>query len=137
MADIMKQILAKPIQLSDQAKTEKLAGLLRQVSRASSDLYERPSSSSVEPRHHEARLHHHLLRRFRKMSPLPLGITVTLVTLVFLLSPPMSPSSASSGSILLFSTPDPLKTAQMLPLPSFLLPAIAIATLSLSSRKEA
>ncbi|KAH0908770.1 hypothetical protein HID58_032091 [Brassica napus] len=27
-----------------------------------------PSSSSVEPRHHEARLHHHLLRRFRKMS---------------------------------------------------------------------
>ncbi|KAL0771175.1 hypothetical protein Bca101_036326 [Brassica carinata] len=28
MADIMKQILAKPIQLSDQAKTEKLAALL-------------------------------------------------------------------------------------------------------------
>ena len=70
------------------AKTEKLAGLLRQVSRASSDLYDytsvpltvssmtrsrywsrlSPSSSSVEPRHHEARLHHHLLRRFRKMS---------------------------------------------------------------------
>ena len=70
------------------AKTEKLAGLLRQVSRASSDLYDytsvpltvssmtrsrywsrlSPSSSSVEPRHHEARLHHHLLRRFCKMS---------------------------------------------------------------------
>ncbi|KAJ4887388.1 Uncharacterized protein Rs2_27136 [Raphanus sativus] len=32
-----------------------------------------------------------------------------------------SPSSASSGSIFLFSTPDPLKTASVLPLPSFLL----------------
>ncbi|KAG9442613.1 hypothetical protein H6P81_018467 [Aristolochia fimbriata] len=61
MADIVKQILAKPIQLADQvtkgaddvsnfkaecaelkAKTEKLATLLRQAARASSDLYERP-----------------------------------------------------------------------------------------------
>ncbi|CAF2158607.1 unnamed protein product [Brassica rapa subsp. narinosa] len=48
MADIMKQILAKPIQLSDQAKTEKLAGLLRQVSRASSDLYERPTHRIID-----------------------------------------------------------------------------------------
>ncbi|XP_068639960.1 uncharacterized protein [Aristolochia californica] len=61
MADIVKQILAKPIQLADQvtkgaddvsnfkaecvelkAKTEKLATLLRQAARAGSDLYERP-----------------------------------------------------------------------------------------------
>ncbi|CAG7863697.1 unnamed protein product [Brassica rapa] len=45
------------------------------------------------------------------------------------LSPPTSPSSALSGSILLFSKLDPLKTALMLPLLSFLLPVIAIATL--------
>ncbi|CDP11318.1 unnamed protein product [Coffea canephora] len=62
MADIVKQILAKPIQLADQVtksaddtssfrqecleiktKTEKLAGLLRQAARASSELYERPT----------------------------------------------------------------------------------------------
>ncbi|RDX94634.1 hypothetical protein CR513_22953, partial [Mucuna pruriens] len=63
MADIVKQLLAKPIQLTDQvakaaeeasssfkqeclelkSKTDKLAGLLRQAARASSDLYERPT----------------------------------------------------------------------------------------------
>ncbi|KAK7376110.1 hypothetical protein VNO78_34962 [Psophocarpus tetragonolobus] len=63
MADIVKQLLAKPIQLADQvakaaeeasssfkqeclelkSKTDKLAGLLRQAARASSDLYERPT----------------------------------------------------------------------------------------------
>ncbi|KAL7606282.1 uncharacterized protein LOC111877882 [Lactuca sativa] len=62
MADIVKQILARPIQLADQlitstdyvcsfkqdcadikGKTEKLAGLLRQAARASNDLYERPT----------------------------------------------------------------------------------------------
>ncbi|CAI9097219.1 OLC1v1033593C1 [Oldenlandia corymbosa var. corymbosa] len=63
MADIIvKQILSKPIQLADQvtkladeaasfrqecleikAKTEKLAGLLRQAARASNELYERPT----------------------------------------------------------------------------------------------
>lgn len=67
MADIVKQILAKPIQLSDQvvkaadeassfkqecgelkAKTEKLAGLLRQAARASSDLYERPTRRIID-----------------------------------------------------------------------------------------
>ncbi|KAI4314749.1 hypothetical protein L6164_027626 [Bauhinia variegata] len=68
MADIVKQILAKPIQLADQvtkaadeasssfkqecaelkSKTEKLAALLRQAARASSDLYERPTRRIVE-----------------------------------------------------------------------------------------
>ncbi|XP_015889678.3 uncharacterized protein LOC107424401 [Ziziphus jujuba] len=67
MADIVKQILAKPIQLADQvikaadeassfkqecaelkSKTEKLAGLLRQAARASSDLYERPTKRIIE-----------------------------------------------------------------------------------------
>ncbi|EXC35349.1 Vacuolar protein 8 [Morus notabilis] len=67
MADIVKQILAKPIQLADQgikaadeassfkqeggevkAKTEKLAGLLRQAARASSDLYERPTRRIID-----------------------------------------------------------------------------------------
>lgn len=67
MADIVKQILAKPIQLADQVgkaadeansfkqecaelkiKTEKLAALLRQAARASSDLYERPTRRIVE-----------------------------------------------------------------------------------------
>ncbi|KAL3536575.1 hypothetical protein ACH5RR_005036 [Cinchona calisaya] len=62
MADIVKQILAKPIQLADQVtksadeassfrqecleiktKTDKLAQLLRQAARNSSDLYERPT----------------------------------------------------------------------------------------------
>ncbi|KAG8662811.1 uncharacterized protein LOC110601973 [Manihot esculenta] len=62
MADLVKQILTKPIQLADQvikaadeasafklecaelkSKTEKLAALLRQAARASSDLYERPT----------------------------------------------------------------------------------------------
>lgn len=62
MADIVKQILARPIQLADmvtktaddassfkqecaelKSKTEKLAGLLRQAARASADLYERPT----------------------------------------------------------------------------------------------
>lgn len=63
----MKQILAKPIQLADQvikaadeassfkqecselkSKTEKLAGLLRQAARASSDLYERPTRRIID-----------------------------------------------------------------------------------------
>lgn len=68
MADKVKQILAKPIQLADQvtkaadeatgsykqdcaelkAKTEKLAALLRQAARASSELYERPTRRIVE-----------------------------------------------------------------------------------------
>ncbi|ESQ46782.1 hypothetical protein EUTSA_v10027681mg [Eutrema salsugineum] len=67
MADIVKQILAKPIQLADQvvraadeassfkqecgelkANTEKLAGLLRQAARASSDLYERPTRRIID-----------------------------------------------------------------------------------------
>nr|XP_043615237.1 uncharacterized protein LOC122587200 [Erigeron canadensis] len=67
MADIVKQILAKPIQLADQvikfadeainnkqecselkSKTEKLAGLLRQAARASNDLYERPTRRIID-----------------------------------------------------------------------------------------
>ncbi|KAJ9146965.1 hypothetical protein P3X46_029177 [Hevea brasiliensis] len=67
MADLVKQILAKPIQLADQvikaadeasafkqecaelkSKTEKLAALLRQAARASSDLYERPTRRIIE-----------------------------------------------------------------------------------------
>lgn len=63
----MKQILARPIQLADQvtkaadeassskqdcaelkSKTEKLAGLLRQAARASSDLYERPTRRIID-----------------------------------------------------------------------------------------
>ncbi|PNY02053.1 vacuolar protein, partial [Trifolium pratense] len=67
MGDIVKQILTKPIQLADQvtkaadeassfkqecnelkSKTEKLAGLLRQAARASSDLYERPTKRIIE-----------------------------------------------------------------------------------------
>ncbi|XP_043711397.1 uncharacterized protein LOC122660243 [Telopea speciosissima] len=67
MADIVKQILAKPIQLADQvtkfaddaqtfkqecaelkSKTEKLAALLRQAARASSDLYERPTRRIID-----------------------------------------------------------------------------------------
>lgn len=63
----MKQILAKPIQLADEvikwsdgassfrqecleikAKTEKLAGLLRQAARASGDLYERPTRRIID-----------------------------------------------------------------------------------------
>lgn len=67
MADIVKQILAKPIQLADQvtkladdahsfkqecaelkSKTEKVAGLLRQAARASSDLYERPTRRIID-----------------------------------------------------------------------------------------
>lgn len=67
MTDIVKQILAKPIQLADQvtkladdaqsfkqecaelkSKTEKLAGLLRQAARASSDLYERPTRRIID-----------------------------------------------------------------------------------------
>ncbi|KAF8033159.1 hypothetical protein BT93_D1919 [Corymbia citriodora subsp. variegata] len=67
MADIVKQILARPIQLADQvtkmaddvhvsfkpdcaeikAKTEKLAALLRQAARASNELYERPTRRIV------------------------------------------------------------------------------------------
>lgn len=65
--NIVKEILARPIQLADQvtktaedahsfkqdcmelkAKTEKLAGLLRQAARASSDLYERPTRRIIE-----------------------------------------------------------------------------------------
>ncbi|XXG86157.1 hypothetical protein AAC387_Pa11g1105 [Persea americana] len=67
MAEIVKQILAKPIQLADQvtkladdaqsskqecaelkSKTEKLANLLRQAARASSDLYERPTRRIID-----------------------------------------------------------------------------------------
>lgn len=63
----MKQILAKPIQLTDQVmkaadeassskqecaelktKTEKLAGLLRQAARSSSDLYQRPTCRIID-----------------------------------------------------------------------------------------
>ena len=63
----MKEILARPIQLADQvgkiaeeaqsfkqdclelkAKTEKLAGLLRQAARASNDLYERPTRRIID-----------------------------------------------------------------------------------------
>ncbi|CAN8229366.1 unnamed protein product [Cochlearia groenlandica] len=66
MADV-KQILVRPIQLADQitkvsdeaysfrqeclevkAKTEKLAGLLRQAARASNDLYERPTRRIID-----------------------------------------------------------------------------------------
>ncbi|CAK7329518.1 unnamed protein product [Dovyalis caffra] len=67
MADIVKEILARPIQLADQvtkladeaqsfkqdclelkAKTEKLAALLRQAARASNDLYERPTRRIID-----------------------------------------------------------------------------------------
>ncbi|KAI3784587.1 hypothetical protein L1987_43689 [Smallanthus sonchifolius] len=67
MADIVKHILVKPIQLADQlikfadeacnnkqecaelkSKTEKLAGLLRQAARASNDLYERPARRIID-----------------------------------------------------------------------------------------
>ncbi|KAK8517670.1 hypothetical protein V6N12_016512 [Hibiscus sabdariffa] len=67
MADMVKQILARPIQLADQvskaadeassfkqeclelkSKTEKLARLLRQAARASSDLYERPTRRIID-----------------------------------------------------------------------------------------
>ncbi|RVX16558.1 hypothetical protein CK203_006015 [Vitis vinifera] len=67
MADMVKEILGKPIQLADQvikaagqasssklecgelkAKTEKLAQLLRQAARASSDLYERPTRRIID-----------------------------------------------------------------------------------------
>ncbi|KAL5752491.1 hypothetical protein ACOSQ2_022998 [Xanthoceras sorbifolium] len=67
MADKVKQMLAKPIQLADQvvkaadeatsnkqdcaelkSKTEKLAALLRQAARASSDLYERPTRRIID-----------------------------------------------------------------------------------------
>ncbi|KAG8644035.1 uncharacterized protein LOC110607515 [Manihot esculenta] len=67
MADIVKEILARPIQLADQViksideaqsfkqecqeiktKTEKLAILLRQAARASNDLYERPTRRIID-----------------------------------------------------------------------------------------
>ncbi|XP_061343686.1 uncharacterized protein LOC133289707 [Gastrolobium bilobum] len=67
MADIVKQTLARPILLADQvakatdeaslfkqecvelkSKTEKLAGLLRQAARSSSDLYERPTRRIID-----------------------------------------------------------------------------------------
>ncbi|XP_024995303.1 uncharacterized protein LOC112528505 [Cynara cardunculus var. scolymus] len=67
MADIVKQILARPIQLADQIikeaelacafkqdcadiknKTEKLVALLRQAARASNDLYERPTRRIID-----------------------------------------------------------------------------------------
>ncbi|PHT97820.1 hypothetical protein BC332_33254 [Capsicum chinense] len=67
MADIVKQILARPIQLADQVtkgadeansfkqectdiklKTEKLSTLLRQAARASNDLYQRPTKRIIE-----------------------------------------------------------------------------------------
>ncbi|KAE8665901.1 Detected protein of confused Function [Hibiscus syriacus] len=67
MADVVKQILAKSIQLADQitkavdeaasfkqecseiiSKTEKLAGLLRRAERASSELYVRPTRRIID-----------------------------------------------------------------------------------------
>ncbi|XP_062105163.1 uncharacterized protein LOC133816840 [Humulus lupulus] len=67
MAAIVKEILARPIQLADQVtkaaddahsfkqdcmelktKTEKLAALLRQAARASNDLYERPTRRIID-----------------------------------------------------------------------------------------
>ncbi|XP_010432202.1 PREDICTED: uncharacterized protein LOC104716519 [Camelina sativa] len=67
MGDLAKQILSRPIQLADQvvkagdeatinkqecaeikSKTEKLAALLRQAARASSDLYERPTRRIID-----------------------------------------------------------------------------------------
>ncbi|KAI8019402.1 hypothetical protein LOK49_LG04G01126 [Camellia lanceoleosa] len=67
MADIVKQILAKPIQLADQvikttdeassfksecselkSKTKKLVTLIRQAARASNDLYERPTRRIID-----------------------------------------------------------------------------------------
>ncbi|PON90023.1 Coatomer beta subunit [Trema orientale] len=67
MAAIVKEILARPIQLADQvtkaaddahsfkqdcmelkAKTEKLAALLRQAARAGNDLYERPTRRIID-----------------------------------------------------------------------------------------
>ncbi|KAM7516135.1 hypothetical protein LguiA_005718 [Lonicera macranthoides] len=67
MAEIVKQILARPIQLADQvtktadeaslqkqdctdlkSKAEKLSALLRQAARASSDLYERPTRRIID-----------------------------------------------------------------------------------------
>ncbi|XP_008235990.1 PREDICTED: uncharacterized protein LOC103334802 [Prunus mume] len=67
MAAIVKEILARPIQLADQvtkaadeahsfkqdcaeikSKTEKLAGLLRQAARASNELYERPTRRIID-----------------------------------------------------------------------------------------
>ncbi|KAI3714161.1 hypothetical protein L1987_72755 [Smallanthus sonchifolius] len=67
MTDILKQIIARPIQLADQiiketefacsfkqdcadikTKTEKLAALLRQAARASYDLYERPTRRIID-----------------------------------------------------------------------------------------
>lgn len=67
MGELVKQILARPIQLSDQvikaageaasfkqecselrSKTERLAGLLRQAARASNELYERPTRRIID-----------------------------------------------------------------------------------------
>uniref|UniRef100_A0A7N0UXQ3 DUF7792 domain-containing protein n=1 Tax=Kalanchoe fedtschenkoi TaxID=63787 RepID=A0A7N0UXQ3_KALFE len=67
MADIVKQILTRPIQLADQvtkiadettffrqeclelkSKTERLAALLRQAARAGNDLYERPTRRIID-----------------------------------------------------------------------------------------
>ncbi|KAH1120290.1 hypothetical protein J1N35_003450 [Gossypium stocksii] len=67
MAGVVKQLLARPIQVADmvtkaadeaqsfkqdcqeiKGKTEKLAGLLRQVARASNDIYERPTRRIVD-----------------------------------------------------------------------------------------
>ncbi|GMH16371.1 hypothetical protein Nepgr_018212 [Nepenthes gracilis] len=67
MADVVKQILTRPVQLADQvskvadeaiqfraeclelkAKTTKLAELLRQAARASNDLYERPTRRIID-----------------------------------------------------------------------------------------
>ncbi|XP_010531088.1 PREDICTED: uncharacterized protein LOC104807498 [Tarenaya hassleriana] len=67
MGDLVKQILARPIQLADQvvksadeatiskqecyelkSKTEKLSALLRQAARASSELYERPTRRIID-----------------------------------------------------------------------------------------
>uniref|UniRef100_A0A7N0U5V6 DUF7792 domain-containing protein n=1 Tax=Kalanchoe fedtschenkoi TaxID=63787 RepID=A0A7N0U5V6_KALFE len=67
MADIVKQILTRPIQIADQltkacdeassfrqecqelkSKTERIAGILRQSARAGNDLYERPTRRIVD-----------------------------------------------------------------------------------------
>ncbi|XP_071739566.1 uncharacterized protein [Rutidosis leptorrhynchoides] len=67
MSDIVKQIISRPIQLTDQvikaseyvcsfkqdcaeikAKTEKLGNLLRQVARVNNDLYERPTRRIID-----------------------------------------------------------------------------------------
>lgn len=80
MSDIVKQIIARPIQLADQVikasqyvcsfkqdcadiktKTEKLATLLRQVARVNNDLYERPTRRIIDETEHALEKALHLL----------------------------------------------------------------------------